>query len=268
MSIQGVFLRPWFLTEQEAGHVPSRVNQLVRVQLHFGCKPVCSLPVFVWGCSKPCHTPCKQNQEPPAARLPSIMACCRVQHVGRGQHAAVGCFTARSTHASLSILCLLPFLAACRIPTQAPVWSVAWSRSNQQQLLLGLDKGRLAMVDLRMTGSRALLLVTGTHSSSSSSWPPGATAAAAAAAGGAAGGAPPSQPWHSLVMLEEGWGQSMGYLEQQEEAVMPEALMACPGRGHGTGVGVCCCPWLVLHAAALCARHGSPLSYVLSLIWE
>ena len=162
------------------------------------------------------------------------MTCCRVQHVCRGQHAAVGCLTSRSPHASLSTLCLLSSLAACRIPTQAPVWSVAWSRSNQQQLLLGLDKGRLAMVDLRMTGSRALLLVTGTpSSSSSSSWPPSAaptTAAAAAATAGAAGGAPPSQPWHSLVMLEEGWGQSMGYLEQQEERVMPEALMACPGR--------------------------------------
>lgn len=148
------------------------------------------------------------------------------------------------------------------------MWSVAWSRSNQQQLLLGLDKGRLAMVDLRMTGSRALLLVTGTPSSSNSGWPPG-TAAAAAAVGAGAGGAPPSQPWHSLVMLEEGWGQGMGYLEQQqEERVMPEALMACPGREYGTGIGVCYCPWIVLHAAALCAPYGSPLSYTLSLVWK
>jgi hypothetical protein len=37
-------------------------------------------------------------------------------------------------------------------------------------------------------------------------------------------------------MLEEGWGQSMGFLEQQEERVMPEALMACPGRVYGSGV--------------------------------
>ena len=48
------------------------------------------------------------------------------------------------------------------LPGGAAVWSAAWSRACDQQLLLGLDHGRLALVDLRMTGRephRGLLLM-------------------------------------------------------------------------------------------------------------
>ncbi|GBF94385.1 hypothetical protein Rsub_07199 [Raphidocelis subcapitata] len=38
------------------------------------------------------------------------------------------------------------------LPGGAAVWSAAWSAACDQQLLLGLDHGRLALVDLRMTG--------------------------------------------------------------------------------------------------------------------
>lgn len=48
------------------------------------------------------------------------------------------------------------------LPGGAPVWSAAWSPSCDQQLLLGLDQGRLALFDLRMTGRphRGLLALT------------------------------------------------------------------------------------------------------------
>jgi len=38
------------------------------------------------------------------------------------------------------------------LPGGATVWSAAWSRRCDQQLLVGLDHGRLGLVDLRMTG--------------------------------------------------------------------------------------------------------------------
>ncbi len=38
------------------------------------------------------------------------------------------------------------------LPAGAAVWSAAWSRRCDQQLLLGLDQGRVALVDLRATG--------------------------------------------------------------------------------------------------------------------
>lgn len=110
----------------------------------------------------------------------------------------------------LSLSCHL-----CSIPTQAPIWSVAWSQSNDQQLLLGLDRGRVALVDLRMTSDRALVFMTGRPTNSSSN------------IGAAAAGL--CQPWHSLVMLPEGWQQQHAGASTVEGSVAPEALLACAG---------------------------------------
>lgn len=133
-----------------------------------------------------------------------------------------------------------------RVPTQAPVWSVTWSSSNEQQLLLGLDKGRLALVDLRMTGSRALLFMSGTPASSGGSKPVGSsvpwTAAAAPADGAAGAGAAPVQPWHSLLALPQGWQQQHA-AGVAEECVAPEALLASTGEAH--------CPVLTCFASVL-----------------
>ena len=38
------------------------------------------------------------------------------------------------------------------MPPGTRVWSVAWSAACEHQLVAGLDRGRLALVDLRMTG--------------------------------------------------------------------------------------------------------------------
>lgn len=145
----------------------------------------------------------------------------------------------------------------CRIPTQAPVWSVAWSRSHDQQLLLGLDKGRVAMVDLRMTGSRALVFRSGqpiTTTSSSSTMGPAGAMGWPAAAGRAAGAAPPppSQPWHSLLMLPDSWKQQHAAAAAAGEGCMaPDALLACPGALLCSRASL----WLharVLHACRVC----------------
>lgn len=126
------------------------------------------------------------------------------------------------------------------VPTQAPVWSVAWSHRHEQQLILGLDKGRLAVVDLRMTGSRALLLMTAAANSSSAgrgscgagsgvTWlPAAAPATVAAAAMGARAQPPPLQPWHSLVALPRDWQQQHA-ADVGEDWATPEALLACTG---------------------------------------
>jgi hypothetical protein len=78
---------------------------------------------------------------------------------------------------------------------------------------LGVDKGRLALVDLRMTGDRALLYMS--------------PLPAAAAAPGAAPG--PSQPWHSLLMLPQDWQQQHAAGIADADAATPEALLASAG---------------------------------------
>lgn len=137
-------------------------------------------------------------------------------------------FLSKCCHNSSFFPCCMCVTCCCcwhnphSVPTQAPVWSVTWSSRHEQQLLLGLDKGRVAMVDLRMTGPRALVYMS-------------------------AGGLPPYQPWHTVISLppdcrqsveqqggvqgEEQSGAAAGAAREaeQQQGVLPEALLACPG---------------------------------------
>lgn len=87
-------------------------------------------------------------------------------------------------------------------------------------MLVGLDRGRVALADLRMSGDRAVLLVGG------------------GGASGAAAGAQPSQPLHSLVvlppqLLQELWQDATGMADEDGDScqpgLLPEALVACTG---------------------------------------
>lgn len=101
-------------------------------------------------------------------------------------------------------------LLFCSIPVSAPVWSVAWSPLNSQQLLLGLDKGRIAVADIRKSSSQALLLTSNASNSCR-----------------------PMQPLHSLLTLQPGQlGQlsnSSGDGPSWEAGAAPEAVVACAG---------------------------------------
>jgi hypothetical protein len=158
----------------------------------------------------------------------TIRALARQPTLGAGGGSSSALMAVGSDKAGLIIAKPSTNNTICRIPTQAPVWSVAWSTSNDQQLLLGLDKGRVAQVDLRMSGSRALLFMTGTPGSSGSGMSQAAAAPAAAP--------PPLQPWHSLLTLPPDWQQqhaAAAAAAAAEGACMPEVLMACPGeRGN------------------------------------
>lgn len=107
---------------------------------------------------------------------------------------------------------------SCSIPVSGPVWSVAWSPQHPQQLLLGLDKGRIAVADFRKSSREALLFISNAKSSCR-----------------------PMQPLHSLIPLQHsqllqiqnscsgsigsGWGDNPA----------PEAVVACAGGVYSWG---------------------------------
>jgi hypothetical protein len=99
------------------------------------------------------------------------------------------------------------------------VWSVAWSPQYEHQLLLGLDKGRLAVADLRKSGNDMLLYLSGGSSSSE--------------------GVRAQQPLHSMVPLHSWQLDSLLQVQQGGNAgskwqhARPEAIVACTGEQLG-----------------------------------
>lgn len=152
------------------------------------------------------------------------------------------------------------------VPVPGPVWSVAWSPRHEHQLLMGLDKGRLAVADLRKSGTEMLLYISSGSSSSS------------------ADGARPQQPLHSLIVLHS-WqldallqAQQGGGAGSKWQGARPEAIVACaggvfswgrdcpgscfgellPSSWHG---GTCEGVALAADGSSLAASFRSPLSY-------
>lgn len=124
----------------------------------------------------------------------------------------------------------------CRsIPVAGQVWSVAWSPQNSQQLLLGLDKGRIAVADLRKSSTEALLLTSS-----------------------ATGSSRPMAPLHSMLALQPSQlaqlSNSSGM--QWDAGAAPEAIVACAG----------------MTVPSSCMAHSGPLvvllrSSIKSLCW-
>lgn len=117
----------------------------------------------------------------------------------------------------LPATCALP--QCCSVPVQSPVWSVAWSTQYEHQLLLGLDRGRLAVADIRKPSGEMLVSCSSSGSSSS-------------------GGARVFQPLHRLIPLQD-WQLDLALRAQQDgsssssrnwTADKPEVIVACTGK--------------------------------------
>jgi hypothetical protein len=138
-------------------------------------------------------------------------------------------------------------------PAGVSVWSAAWSSSNAQQLLLGLDRGRMALVDLRMSlGSSKLISLT---SGSQQGLGGGAAAAGSSSR--------PNQPLHTVAALPQGWWQQHAAASDDRTLVEPEALVACAGEfvcgrhcmGGRCTRGRCCCFMLLARSTACQHKH-------------
>lgn len=107
-------------------------------------------------------------------------------------------------HRNLPLLLLTsppPRNLVCSVPTPGPVWDVAWSPASPCQLLLGLDRGRLGVADLRQP--RDLLQLV------------------------APAGPPAPQALHSLRVVVGGSGG--GGPCQQQPGPAYQVLAACSG---------------------------------------
>lgn len=102
---------------------------------------------------------------------------------------------------------------SCSIPVSGPVWSVSWSPHNSHQLLLGLDKGRIAVADIRKSSSQALMLTSNASSSCR-----------------------PFQPLHSVIPLAPCQVQQLcssgGGAAVWDNGSAPEAVVACAGEQY------------------------------------
>ncbi|KAF6256445.1 hypothetical protein COO60DRAFT_105705 [Scenedesmus sp. NREL 46B-D3] len=127
----------------------------------------------------------------------------------------------------------------CSVPVPGPVWSVAWSPLYEHQLLMGLDKGRLAVADLRKSGRDTLLYVSGSSSGE---------------------GVGTQQPLHSLTALHS-W-QLDGLLQARQggaasskwQDARPEAIVACAGEQLGSAGGCACAASRLRAAGRVCAH--------------
>ncbi|WIA30890.1 hypothetical protein OEZ86_000943 [Tetradesmus obliquus] len=188
------------------------------------------------------------------------------QEAGLGSSYGSQLMAVATERAGLQLVSMASNNTVQSVPVPGPVWSVAWSLQHEHQLLMGLDKGRLAVADLRRSGTEMLLYISSGSSSSS------------------ADGARPQQPLHSLIVLHS-WqldallqAQQGGGAGSKWQGARPEAIVACaggvfswgrdcpgscfgellPSSWHG---GTCEGVALAADGSSLAASFRSPLSY-------